>query len=517
MPFCDNLCLLMKIQNVTSSRLAKALSVDTSLISRWRKGTRMPGKNSGYIHAIAAYFSMHAELDYQKTALCEVMGIRPDGKRKNERSLTDALENWLSSGIESDTSAFEGFFKGLSDYKGMPKLPSDSVSSDALPSGQAATSEVFFGIEGKQQGVLKFLALTAEQKTPQTLLLYSDEDMDWLISDRVFLEKWALLLSQAIMKGNKIKIIHTVNRDLTEMLVAIERWLPLYMTNAIEPYYYPKYRAGIFRRTMFILPGVAALTSESLADQSALSANTLHTNPKVLQSLKNTFLAYLALCRPLMHIMTQHNPSDILQLLREFDSQLGDFFYKANSPSFLSMPPELFDRLLQRVGSPHISAEILLDLHKQRIQIFLKNLEAHQYTEIVNLPSIEDILGRRVMIPFSVLFGSQTVYYTPAEFTDHLRNILSLLQNYKNYNFYIFANALSGINLTVKEDVGAIVTKGTMPTAVFAFNQLSMTDCFFNYMRNDQNKIPLRDRTKKSCIKKLEVYLKKLEDAQTLP
>lgn len=512
MPFKDNLCLLMHAQNVSSSRLAKALSVDTSLVSRWRKGTRTPGRNSGYIHEIAAYFVMHADLDYQKAALYELIGLRPDSKRKNNHQLISALENWLQQESTPDTAAFTGFFRELSRFTAAP-APMPAAAPLQLPKGQAVTSEIFYGIEGKRRGVLRFLALAAEQEAPRTLLLYSDEDMDWMIADRSFLEQWSLLLGKVIAKGNKIKIIHTVNRDLSEMLVAIERWLPLYMTGAIEPYYYPKYRPCVFRRTMFLLPDIAALTSECHIDRTEQAPNFLHTEPQLLASLQGTFQAYLELCRPLMRIITRQNPADILELLAEFDDQPGDFFYKANSPSFLSMPAALLEGLLQRAYSPAFPKEYLLDFHKKRMESFQTQLAAYSYTEIISLPSLENILGGRVLIPLSVLFADQTIYYTPDEFLLHIQNVLRLVQQYKNYNLYDFPNPLSGVNLTVKEDVGALITKGTQPPAIFAFNQLNMTDAFFSFMRNDHSSIPAREKMKKTAVKRLEECIAQLQGA----
>ena len=49
-----------------------------------------------------------------------------------------------------------------------------------------------------------------------------------------------------ILKGNRIRIIHTVSRALNEIFDAITQWLPLYLTGSIEPYYYPRSQDGVF-------------------------------------------------------------------------------------------------------------------------------------------------------------------------------------------------------------------------------------------------------------------------------
>ena len=80
--------------------------------------------------------------------------------------------------------------------------------------------KIYKGIEGKRKGVSDFLSLIIEENQPQTLLLFSDEDMElgMGIHGEPGVEKWKELLIQVILKGNRIKIIHTVSRNLYEML-----------------------------------------------------------------------------------------------------------------------------------------------------------------------------------------------------------------------------------------------------------------------------------------------------------
>ncbi|QNB45639.1 hypothetical protein BR63_04535 [Thermanaerosceptrum fracticalcis] len=49
MPFSHKLNHLMEIFGVSNNRLAKALSIDASLVSRWRTGNRVPAQDSPYI------------------------------------------------------------------------------------------------------------------------------------------------------------------------------------------------------------------------------------------------------------------------------------------------------------------------------------------------------------------------------------------------------------------------------------------------------------------------------------
>ena len=53
-----------------------------------------------------------------------------------------------------------------------------------------------------------------QEKEPQTLLLFSDENMAWLYEDAAFADRRAELFTHVILKGNRVRIIHTVTRNM---------------------------------------------------------------------------------------------------------------------------------------------------------------------------------------------------------------------------------------------------------------------------------------------------------------
>ena len=72
MKFYEKLNLLMNLQNIPNNRLAKALSVDPSLISRWRNGTRDLARHSEYVTSIAHYFANQTS---NRDRLVEIMDL----------------------------------------------------------------------------------------------------------------------------------------------------------------------------------------------------------------------------------------------------------------------------------------------------------------------------------------------------------------------------------------------------------------------------------------------------------
>lgn len=117
MPFSHRLNLLMNTFGVSNSRLARVLSLDASLVSRWRTGARAPAKDSTHIAAIASYFAENAKMDYQKAALCEIMGLPADKCVKETHKLAEFSYSWLCDEALPDTKIITRFLDNMGTFK----------------------------------------------------------------------------------------------------------------------------------------------------------------------------------------------------------------------------------------------------------------------------------------------------------------------------------------------------------------------------------------------------------------
>ena len=263
MLFCEKLEFVMNITKTTNSALSLNINLDPSYISRLRNGRRNIAKNRTYIKAMAEYFAKRCTEDYQIKAVLDIVNVN---YLSYDQDFARLLFDWLNNEHLSEVKKVENFISVFSkNNKGRQAASSNSNMLNSLPVEVPHTAvSIYYGIEGKRQSVLCFLSEVLASPKPQTLLLFSDEATDWMKADMEFAAQWASLMAQILAKGNRIKIIHSVDRDLDEMLGAINQWVPLYMSGAIEPYFYPKKRDGVFKRTLFIAPSSAAVISSSV-------------------------------------------------------------------------------------------------------------------------------------------------------------------------------------------------------------------------------------------------------------
>ena len=509
MQFFEKLDFLMNVTNTSNSALALNIKLDPSHISRLRRGERSALKNENCIGAMAAYFSRHCEHDYQQKAIAEALelGSLPNG----ESHLSDCIAKWLITGSKSGTDTVESFLSGLSKIKSRQTVSVLSITGGADSGHQKSDTAVFFGIEGKRQAVLEFLSDAVAKGKPLTLLLFSDEATDWMSENRNFALQWSYLMSQFLTNGGRIKIIHTVSRDLDEMLSAISQWMPLYMSGSIEPYYYPKKRDGVFKRTLFIAPNVSAVISTSVGSTVNKAANVLLRDKFAIASYEREFREYLSLCRPLMRIFTPKDEKAYFESLHGFEKEQSDAIIKTASLSLLTMPENLFFAIMSRQEGV---SEACLDNQKKRAALFEKNLSVYSFTEIITLPDIDTVTAGGIMVSLSDMLLSGKAFYTAEEFIRHLEHIVKLLGKYKNFHVSLSGSADDESYMVyVKEDIGAVVAKITPPPAILVIGENNLKAAFWDYLKSLTGSKAVLSRGREETLAKLSEYIVRLKKA----
>ncbi|MEA5039120.1 MAG: transcriptional regulator [Clostridiaceae bacterium] len=505
MTFADKLNFLMTITETSNSVLAGRVSLDASYISRLRRGKRLMPRDAGIIQSMAASLARRCSGDYQKKVLSDVLGLAslPD----DSAAFAGRIADWLLHGNPGGVEPVEQFLSCFSNLGSHPVSARPQMKYQP-PSLHEAVS-IFYGIEGKRQAAEYFLSEVAACEKPQTLLLFSGEETSWMTADPEFSHKWAELMIRILSKGNKIKIIHTISRDLDEMLSAIGQWMPLYMSGNIEPYFYPKKRDGVFKRTLFIAPETAAVVSNSIGDQISIAANVLYRDHEAVTSFAEEFLQYLRLCRPLMRIFTARDRDAYFSTLAEFERERADTLLKTESLSVLTMPETLLASIAGRSGSGSSNNP---SIHAERYGRFRENLKTNHFTELIHLPDIDMVKKGGVKVSMSDMLGGGAVHYTPKEFVAHLKNIVDLLCSCENYHVRLIDRPGDDRYMVyAREELGVIVAKTSQPPIVLAMNEGNMTAAFWDFLKSMAKEKKYEDPGNEAAIASLRLYLKKLD------
>ena len=509
MQFYEKLDFMMKLTNTTNSALSLHIKLDSSHISRLRRGQRSALKDMACIKSMAAYFARNCKEDYQRKAVAESLKISTSIVDSSE--LSEHITKWLIDEKKDETTVVGNFLTGFSNFNSSRTIPDIHQQENATFEYPQADISVYYGLEGKRRAAVCFLSEVIAQSKPQTLLLFSDEATDWMTADSKFATKWAFLMTQLLSKGNRIIIIHTISRDLDEMLNAIRQWMPLYMTGLIEPYFYPKKRDGIFKQTLFISPGVSAVIASSIGNSIDHAANMLIRNGEMISTYTEEFNQYLSLCKPLMRIYTAKDKEAYFKTLMEYEKEKSNSLIKTESLSILTMPENVVLGIIARIGNIEVD---LGELREHRKQLFENNLKGNSYTEIIRLFDAEHFKSGKIKVASSEMLLGDTAYYTLEEYILHLEHLVRLLGKYDNFHVHLIKEE-EEIKYMVyaREELGAIVAKTSAPPVVLAINEANLATAFWDFLQSMIGEKAYQYPNNVELSQKLVDYIQRLKQA----
>lgn len=489
----EKLNIIMNITNTTNADLGQALHFDTSYVSRIRAGKRAIPKKIPFIDLAADYLSEQITEDFQITALSQVLF---DGKPlpTDKSSLKSLIVGYLqneSTTIDISAEPVAKLLSGMSkmlENRSLQRLSKNNVvaSNGEMPTEISPTEitkantekiSVFYGNEGKRTAIKQFLITLCAEKRPFMLYLSSDEDMHWLIEDREFATEWMKLLTTLLQTGSRIQIIHHVNRSLAEMLNAIVQWSPLYMSGAIEPYYYPLIRDGIYRRSVFIAEGHSAIFATSVGENTVNMSNFLTYDEKLVASLKEEYSHYFSLCKPLMQIYTRKKGEDFMSGILQ-RSTSGKYLMAAPAPTVWSLFPEVAKTMFKRCGFEN-QVNTQRKIHSKFISLLESGVKI---TEIITRDSEKSPDSNAIPLPHCDLFGCPTLSYTKEEYELQLQKMEELSRKYDNYHVLTTDIIPSDLLIYTHSQGDAILSGSVPPTTAFVISQPQLCSAFFEYL-----------------------------------
>ena len=318
----QKLDFLMNLTLTKNSALGRALNFDPSYISRIRSGKRGLPKGQPFLEPASFYFAHVIREDYQKEAAAKELHLATSWPQE-EKDAAQLILTWLSGRFQTPQDELR-----MEDVLAALKLSfAETSAPDARYTpgkGNSIATQVFFGNKGKRDAVITFLEELAQTGKPHTLLLFSDEDMFWLYEDESFLRTWMHLMRHLITTGTRIRIIHTIGRNVGDMWEAVRNWMPLYASGAVEPWYCPRLRDGIFRRTEFIAQDHSAVFGSSVPGQADEPLNMLIRDRDTAEAMQREYEAFLKLCKPLMDIVRPEKPEELDELQYALQNTPGE-------------------------------------------------------------------------------------------------------------------------------------------------------------------------------------------------
>jgi len=490
--FGQKLNAVMTLAELSNIRFGKMLNLDSSYISRFRNGFRSPRSNESVMEAICSILLRRVTDQAKLPQLSAMTGI-PVGILESEDESAAAFGKWLYDDQSDDSPVIESLVDRIDSISDEAKTPL-LTPEEAAKSETGRTDGVYFGTDGLRSAVIRFLYGVIKKKAP-LICLYSDQNMDWMTGSAEFQLKWASLMMACAKGGTKIQIIHNIDREPAEMIKAIEKWLPLYMTGAVRSYYSVKQKNVRFSSTLFLCPGSACISGFNAADcEDTCGIYRYDEDPAILAAQKMTFNEMIKNSKKLV---TVYKTEDIGNTPLTEDT---DITVIGNMLTLASMPESTLDSILARVGCGEETAKSARKTWDFLCSLKKRCLDSGSFHECIPLADEELLFDGKT---YADIPGVLAVY-TPVEYAEHVRSVMELSDNNPNYRFYVLPEPMFPSTQMLISKSAVAVSRLRHPHITMLFTHPAMCGAFIAYA----NRIKEQYKQDKLTARKLlEKYL----------
>lgn len=545
MHFSEKLRLLTHVFKVSNSRLARAIHVDASLVSRWKSGDRSISSQSRHIPDLATFFIQTDAYPYQRAYLDRLLAsLLPDPKSCAENDLIHALANWLVSAdaaewpqLPSDPSLsadparlFDNISSWFSKTHATPDLTKPAAGktgaadrsdwSEQILPGHRLNGEVFYGMSGKRQAVINLLLEILQLESPCELLLISEESMRWLTDDIRFTRKWARLLLEVIEKGHRITVIHIVSRRTQEISGIVEYWLPLHLSGQIASYYIPRYVEPAVSQTLFIIRNRAVFLAQSTEDIQTQGLTLICRDEETVAHYTRVYEAILHGCLPLFSVFTPQNCRLFQQDIATMQEQPGRLYHIRRQPDTCLLPPQLYAQLQPLVCCQHPAfadqANLTDWLQARRNNCFGRSGQNRPVFDMLPLSMLEKACQDGITIQSDCeLLLKSPLHLGFAESADWLEQLAEMLRTQEQYQLYLFQEPSDAepllFSLSYYENKAALFAPaGNGKPYVIALHEANSLHSLGLFLDRLIARIPSSQRNREDVINRLEAVIARL-------
>jgi transcriptional regulator with XRE-family HTH domain len=466
--FADKLNFLMSIIGISGGELAHAVSIDPSYISRLRSGKRALPKGQHFLDDIARYFATHIHTDYQINLLCEAMNFSDVWPKDTEKA-HEYINDWLLLEEGAQRDKIRNVLEGMVSTYLVDAVLSPDCDLD-LTQFEQDIREHYYGSRGKQEAFLRFLTLALHVQDGKEMYMFTNENMDWLSADPDFAGKTKALLTSYAKAGNRIKIVHPIRQDINDMMFTLQRWIPVYLTGYVEPYYYSKARNDIYLRTAFVVPGVSAMISCSLDGNPAEGVTFIVTEPRAVAAVAAEMIYLISLSKPLAQVYSAKYQKDIQPVL-------SAFFTTPASTMVIHDHLTPFVAIEECLKEKDCGDGVMLD------RSFAESLiRKNSYIEVISKPDIEVIRSGNVPIQLTELLPDGPKHLSKESYQENLDYVIRKLEESDNYHVAIVPHIFFNLYLCVKQGVGVLISRAEKGAPTFFICQRDMVDAVWEYV-----------------------------------
>ncbi|QAT39831.1 helix-turn-helix transcriptional regulator [Clostridium sp. JN-9] len=429
--FSESLSFLLSTLDISISRLAKAINVDSSLVNRWVNGKRVPSYKTNYINNISDYLSGNVQNSFQKKYINDFYY-----RIFNDNIIEDDMEERIKK-ILAESQGYSIELRKMELTKSKPKSADKEQSSNSKQFISLSKQDQL--IIGSKNVISKSLSLleaaaNTKCKNNNTIFISFINDICFMKRDSNNLIYCRKILLRAISNGWNILFLLRLDNNCKRTMEFINFSKLLVKTGKLNLYYLSNYDALNTGKDIIAIPEIGAIftisTTNHLENERAFffkSIEAIDTCQKYFRTLLKSY------AKPAIKYYSTDNNLEYSEFLSRMKSRMGNRFLCRYGFNIITIPENLFKKLLNRkkLTSSRLTKE--LNCYKKKLYSFVSNIDKYEYWDIYQMDSIENLIDHGELCFYSYS-GMEIVHLEPEDIIEYLQNLIKLLEMYKNYN-----------------------------------------------------------------------------------
>lgn len=416
----ENFNALIEVMGLSVAKLCRCANYDPSAIFRFRRGERQPAEPEQFAAAVASYVSREMDGPAQREVAAALLGCAAEDLG-DRAAYCRRVQDWLLGSHAPREDSVSRFLTKLDEFDLNAYIRSVHFDELKVPVApfQLPTSRSYSGLRQMMDSELDFMKAAVLSRSTEPVFLYSDMPMTEMAQDPEFPKKWMFGMALLLKKGLRLQIIHNIDRNLPEMMLGLESFIPMYMTGQIEPYYFKAPQGGVFLHFLRV-SATAALTGEAVSGHHSEGRYYLTNNRAEVAYYRRRADALLENAKPLMEIYRADGASRLNAFLLADSRTPGRRRCVLSAPPLYTADPAFLTAVLQRHDVPAPDQERILAHAKSRREQAETILRDNEM--VLALPRLtEEAFERYPMsLPLSGSFYERDIPYTYQEYLEHI-------------------------------------------------------------------------------------------------
>lgn len=471
----ENFNALIEVMGLSVAKLCRCANYDPSTIFRFRRGERQPAEPEQFAAAVASYISREMDGPAQREVAAALLGCAAEDLG-DRAAYCRRVQDWLLGSHAPREDSVSRFLTKLDEFDLNEYIRSvhfDELKVPAVPF-QLPTSRSYSGLRQMMDSELDFMKAAVLSRSTEPVFMYSDMPMAEMAQDPEFPKKWMLGMAMLLKKGLRLQIIHNIDRNLPEMMLGLESFIPMYMTGQIEPYYFKSQQGGVFLHFLRV-SGTVALAGEAVSGHHSEGRYYLTNNRAEVAYYRRRADALLENAKPLAEIYRADGASRLNAFLLADSRTPGRRRCVLSAPPLYTADPAFLTAVLQRYDVPAPDQERILTHAKSRREQAEAILRDNEL--VLELPRLtEEVFDQYpVSMSLSGAFYERDIPYTYQAYLEHIEQTEKFAAAHPRCRLELTAGStFRNLQIVMHEGQWAMVSKEKSPAIHFVIRHAKL-------------------------------------------